>query len=232
MGGRSWYNNGMDTADNIGIDQMSDEDKLELANQVLAKVNAPAVGRKKGDGHLMALKPWHDELARRLVIGCQKQCEIAKELGVTQPWLSTILSQPLMKRRIQALRDERDKDSLDVGKQMDAAVLPAFEIIERTMYRTKSEKLSVLCAKDILAMTGHGPVTKSINENRNLNVHAHMGPDEMVRVIKNRMRVAMGQAEEKIKALEEDTIEVEWTEAASPDEEPSPVEREPGYGVM
>jgi len=212
---------------------MSDVDKIALANAVLAKVDKPAVGRKPGNGQLMALKPWHDELARRLVIGCQKQCEIAAELGVTQSWLSTILTQPLMKRRLQMLREERDKDSLDVGKQLDAASMPAIEIIERTMYRTKSEKLSVMCAQDLLDRAGHGKVTKTINENRNLNISANMGREEMMRVLLNRVSIAKGEAEEKIKALAEaDTIEVEWTEAASPDEDHSPVEREPGFGVM
>lgn len=175
--------------------ELTPEEKMKLAEQVLAKINRPAVGRKQGDGHLMALKPWHDELARRLVIGCQKQYEIANELGVTQAWLSTILTQPLMKRRIRALQDERDKDSLDVGKQLDAAALPALEILERTMYKTKSEKLAVMCAKDLLDRAGHGAINKSVNENRNINIHAHMGKEEMMRVVLNRMRVAKGEAE-------------------------------------
>jgi len=103
MEGRVWYNTCMDTDGQIEeatTEGMSDVDKIALANAVLAKVDKPAVGRKPGNGQLMALKPWHDELARRLVIGCQKQCEIAAELGVTQSWLSTILTQPLMKRRL------------------------------------------------------------------------------------------------------------------------------------
>ena len=235
MVGRNWYNTCMDTADHIEVastQEMSDAEKLELANQVLAKVNRPATGRKKGDGHLMALKPWHDELARRLVIGCQKQYEIANELGVTQTWLSTILTQPLMKRRIRALQDERDKDSLDVGKQLDAAALPALEILERTMYKTKSEKLAVMCAKDLLDRAGHGAINKSVNENRNINIHAHMGKEEMMRVIINRMKTAKGEAVEKIKDLEDTTIEAEWTEAPTTDENDSPAEREPGCGVL
>ncbi len=214
------------------IDQLPAEDKVALAKEVLAKVAQPAVGRKKGDGNLMALKPWHDELARRLVIGCQKQREIARELGVTEAWLSTVLTQPLMKRRIQALRDERDKSALDVGAQLDAAALPAVEIIERTMYKTTSERLKVTCAQDLLDRAGFPRVTKSVNENRNINVHAHMGVDEMKRTLIQRMKRAKGEAEDQIRQLADDeTIEVEFIDMTEADEDHSSDEREIGFGV-
>lgn len=187
---------------------------------------------------IKSVKPWHDEVARRLVIGCQSQKEIAEDLCVSQSWISILINQPLLKVKIQALREQRDNDAVNVAKQLDQASIGAVEIVERTMYRTKSEKLSVQCAQDILDRAGHGKVTKSINENRNINVNANMSREETMRMLTQRITQAKAESAARLEEIANaEAIDItfdEFPETAAtmpvePDEPSVPYE-EPSQG--
>ena len=133
------------------------------------------------------VRPRHTEIARMLVIGCLSQGDIAKRLDISESWLSILISQPLMQIQIKKLQEMRDRDALDLVNQMDKASMAAFELVERTMYQTKSERMGVHCAESILDRAGYGKVTKSISTNMNANIDATMTREELVQLLSQRL---------------------------------------------
>ena len=174
------------------------------------------------------VKPHHDEIARMLVIGGMKQKDIAKRLDMNQGWLSLLIRQPMVQIKIKKLQEARDRDALDVGKEMDAAALPAFAKLERTMYNSTSERMGIHCAESILDRAGYGRVTKSINTNTNIN--ATMTRDEMVQLLAKRLGMIKAESEQHLKDVADaQLIELETTgsyEEPGVDEMPSTVEHE------
>ena len=168
-------------------------------------------------------KPFHDEIARMLVVGNMKQVEVCKILGLSQSWLSLLIQQPMVKIKIKKLQEARDASALSVGAELDAASLPALAKIERTMYNTKSERLGVHCAEAILDRAGYGRVTKSINTNTNINATANMTKDEMVRLLAKRLGAIKAESDAHFHAVAAaQDVELETQEEYVPEYEHDP----------
>ena len=147
------------------------------------------------------VRPRHTEIARMLVIGCLSQRDICKRLDISESWLSLLIQQPLMQIQIKKLQEARDRDSLDLINQMDKASMSAFELVERTMYQTKSERMGVHCAESILDRAGYGKVTKSISTNMNANIDATMTREELIQLLSQRLGRIKDEAEGQLRDI-------------------------------
>ncbi len=186
---------------------------------------------------IKAMKARHYEIARRLILG-QSQGEISRELGVTESWLSMICNSPLFKVVLGRLNEARDRDTLDVAKQLSEAAINAVEIEERIMYTSTSEKVKMAAAQDIMDRAGFGRVTKSLNVTAHVDTSS-MSKDEKMRVIMERvgrMRSDAHQKEEELKSAE--AIEIDWQEvpeeagSGGDKETRSTIEQQAGYGSI
>lgn len=107
------------------------------------------------------IRPYHREIARRLVLG-QRASDIARDIGMTASRLSIIINSPLFKIELQRLEDVRDEGVGNIGKTLKELSPVALEVIERTMYQARSEKLKFEAAQDVLNRAGYGAINKSI----------------------------------------------------------------------
>lgn len=168
-------------------------------------------------------KPFHDEIARMLVVGHMSQKEICQVLRLSPAWLSLLIQQPMVVIKIKKLQEARDANALSVGAELDAASIPAIAKIERTMYNTKSERLGVHCAEAILDRAGYGRVTKSINTNTNINATANMTKDEMVRLLAKRLGAIKAESDDHFHAVAAAVdVELETQEEYESEPEPEP----------
>jgi len=110
---------------------------------------------------LQYVTPYHRELARRIVLGATR-VSLCEEFNITPTRLSIITESPLFKRELMRLEEMRDQGVADVTQTLRDISPLAVDILERTMYKTKSDSLKVNIAKDILDRAGHGAITKAV----------------------------------------------------------------------
>lgn len=126
-------------------------------------------------GSLNSAKPvtflWerHKEVARLLVAG-ERPVDIAKRLGYTQAWLSTMMNSPVFKDYVKNLSEKKDSEAIDIRKQIEegasVGVCELLKILkgEDQYAEGVSVNLKVKVAQDFLDREGHGKVTKVQNQ--------------------------------------------------------------------
>ena len=122
-------------------------------------------------GQLNSTKPvtflWerHKEVARLLVSG-ERPIDIAKRLGYTQAWLSTMMNSPVFKDYLKKLSERKDEGALDIRKQIEegaqVGVCELLKILkgEDQYAEGVSVQQKIKVAQDFLDREGHGKVTK------------------------------------------------------------------------
>lgn len=105
------------------------------------------------------IRPRHSEIARRLILG-QTQAQICRELGMNQGRMSLIVNSPLFVREVKRLERERDAVTVDVTRQIREAAPDALEVLQRTMYMGKTERIKYDAARDLLDRAGYSAVQK------------------------------------------------------------------------
>ena len=126
-------------------------------------------------GSLNSAKPvtflWerHKEVARLLVAG-ERPVDIAKRLGYTQAWLSTMMNSPVFKNYLAKLSERKDDQSLDIRKQIEeGAAVGVSELLkilkgEDSYAEGVSVTQKIKVAQDFLDREGHGKITKVQNQ--------------------------------------------------------------------
>lgn len=163
--------------------------------------------RKFGLSHI---KPRHQEIARRIVLG-QTQKEVCDALNISQPRMSVICASPLFKIEVKRLAELRDSGVIDIAQDLKEMSPGALETLERTMYRSGSERIQVHCAESILDRAGHSKINKvEGNFQHNFNSMTHK---ELLELVEQRIERVEEAGNTTQKAADEaEAIEIEWDE--------------------
>ena len=78
------------------------------------------------------MKERHHEIKRRLVAG-DRYVDIARDMGMTQSWLSIVVSSPVFQMELQKLRAEADREAADVSKRLTNLAPDAMTVLERAV---------------------------------------------------------------------------------------------------
>lgn len=128
----------------------------------------------------------HHEIARRVVAG-ERPKDIAADMAITEPRLSVILNSPLMRERIEYLRDQADGLTIDIRRRLSWLAQQSMDVLEKAIeQKTEDGGLSLLqkvrVGQDVLDRAGHGKVTITRGE----HAHLHMTSDDL-REMKDRV---------------------------------------------
>ena len=178
------------------------------------------------------IRPRHREIARRLISG-QTQAEICDGIGMTEYRMSIIVNSPLFKIMLKQLEDERDANAVDIGRDLREISPVALDVIERTMYKAKSEKLRFEAAESILDRAGHGAINRTtLDVKGSIDVHQGMTSEELKAMIMERVK-RMDEEKELKDRMEEDAkaIVVKWDMSPPPQEAGVGVEAGVGIGA-
>jgi hypothetical protein len=178
---------------------------------------------------LKYIKPYHRELARQIVLGASQR-ELCDMFHLDQSKLSLITTSPLFLIELQRLEDLRDRGIADVTTTLREVSPIALDILERTMYFTKSETLKVSIAKDLLDRAGHGAITKAVVDvhSRSETGYSDLSLPERQRLVAQRIQKMMEEKAVQEKEIEEaqNVPEVEWEEVVPEEGTPEePVEK-------
>jgi hypothetical protein len=159
---------------------------------------SPSVA-KYGVAHI---RPYHREIARRLVLG-QKESEIRMYMGLSESRFSIIINSPLFKYEVARLEAYRDEGVGDVMQTLREVSPLALEVIERTMYGAKSERLRYDAACTIMDRAGHGAINRSTVDFSIGSInYATMQDDEIKRLLRERLDRMKGDMEGKRMQME------------------------------
>lgn len=107
----------------------------------------------------------HKEIARLAVSGV-RPVEIARRLGYTQAWLSTVMCSPVFKKYMDSLSTRADDSAIDIKRRIqegaETGVLELLKVLkgEGEYKGAVPVSLKVKVAQDFLDREGHGKVTK------------------------------------------------------------------------
>ncbi len=128
-------------------------------------------------------KMWelHHEIVRRTVVG-QSNVDIARSLGVSEVMVSYTLNSEVCKKKVSAMRAERDAETVDIAKEIREFAIQPLELL-KDIIRDKGENNSMsLVAKtseNWLDRAGYG-ATKKIEA-----VIAHLTAEEIEQIKKD-----------------------------------------------
>jgi len=158
------------------------------------------------------IRPYHRELARRIVLGASEK-ELCNEFHVHPTTMSIITQSPLFKLELLRLEQMRDQGVADVTKTLRDLSPIALDVMERTMYRTASERLKVDIAESILDRAGFGAINKVIADvtSRSVQGYDDLTPDEKRRLLAERIEKMKQEALEKEEEVKEtEAVEVKF----------------------
>ena len=164
------------------------------------------------------IRPYHREIARRLVLG-ERSSQICADLGISESRMSIIVNSPLFKLEIKRLEEARDKGVADVRQQLEELSPLALEQVERTMYQAPSPTLRFKAAESILDRAGYGAISKSqIRVNSHSTVeHSNMTDGEIRRLIMERVERMVREEKEREEAEKEaEAMEVDFEDVSRP----------------
>ena len=90
-----------------------------------------AEGKKKG-WQIATMYERHHEIARRIVLG-EKDCDIARELGITASTVSSVKNSPIVQDKLAIMRAVRDTEAIDLAKEIAALAPLALERIKEAI---------------------------------------------------------------------------------------------------
>ena len=161
------------------------------------------------------LRPYHREIARRLVVG-QKSIDICKDMNITPARLSIITNTPLFKLELRRLELQREQGVVDVMRTLTELSPLALEVVERTMYQSPSEKMRMKAAESILDRAGFGAINKNlVRVDDASSPRGQFSDAEIQRLIVERVEAMKREATQRAAEMEEaETIELEPAEGA------------------
>lgn len=109
-------------------------------------------------------KMWelHHEIVRRIVIG-QKNADIARSLGVSEVMISYTRNSKVCQKRIESMREERDKGTIDIAKEIRDFAIEPLEFLRdiiRDKGETSSKSLAAKTSENWLDRAGYGAPKK------------------------------------------------------------------------
>lgn len=116
----------------------------------------------------------HHEILRLLLLGWQP-VKIAETLGVTPVMVSYTANSELVKRRLEVMRGARDAEALDLAVEIKRFAPEAFQMLQKIMRESDSEKNQIVIAMDAMDRAGYAP--PKVIEGRFL--HAHFTTEEI-----------------------------------------------------
>lgn len=119
----------------------------------------------------------HEEIARRIALG-QKNVDIAKALGVSEVNVSQVRNSPVVRDKINSLKDRMDDKAVDVGARIQELAPLALKTLEKVLEDEEDTvplTLKVKTAQDILDRAGHAAIRK-IQGNV---LHGHFTKDDI-----------------------------------------------------
>lgn len=147
------------------------------------------------------IRPYHREIARRLVLG-ETQQEICEALGMTPGRMSLIVNSPLFKLEVSKLEKMREQGVYDISQQLQEIAPAALETIERIMY-TGSDGMKFKAASDLLNRAGFNMVQMIAVAHGEVDT-SDMQDHELIDLIKtriiNKMQTKTQEQEELEKA--------------------------------
>lgn len=190
------------------------EDYANQPSSSLARESASVTKFK-----LKYIKPRHQEIARRLVLG-QTQQQISEQLGITPAWLSRIVHDPLFKLQYNRLVAQREATMMDVREQLEEIAPDALDTMVKIMYNPKNPTLQFNAAKDILDRAGFGAVQKSqVNVQGTINHHA-MNKEELKAMIADRLgRMVKEQQTHSEELAKAEAIEIGYVDESDSDDQ-------------
>ena len=125
------------------------------------------VGRIPIDGirkvhTVVAMNSQHHEIARRLVLG-QRNCDIAKDMGITPMMVSNVRNAPVVKEQMSFLSAKKDQITMRISEQIAEALPKCVKFLTETIDDPNVDNpLKSKNAFGLLAAGGYGP-TKNVN---------------------------------------------------------------------
>lgn len=116
------------------------------------------------------IRPRHNEIARRLVMG-QNQVTIALAMGLDQGRLSIIINSPLFKVVVAKLSKLRDDNAVDIQEELKELVPIALDKVAKISMAGGSERLQLSASQDILDRGGVVKKGQGINLGVQVNIH-------------------------------------------------------------
>lgn len=169
---------------------------------------------------LSAIKPRHTEIARRLVLG-QTQSEIARDLNMTPARLSVICASPIFKIEYNRLKELRDAGTVDISRELQEIAPGALEVIERTMYKGKTENIQFRAAESIMDRAGYSKINKTELSGKLQHNFSNHSRQELIDIVKERIqRMSDEENKTKLDAEKAKDIEVEWDDVKEPENVP------------
>lgn len=105
----------------------------------------------------------HEEMVRQLLAG-KRQCDVARDLGISESRLSVIVNSPEFKARLQELSGQKSEEAASLDAYFrEAAKKGAAFLGELLDQRTTpfNANLKLKASTAVLDRAGYGPVTKS-----------------------------------------------------------------------
>ena len=130
----------------------------------------------------------HKEIARRLVAG-DRQCDIARDLGMTESRLSIIANSPEFKIQLDDLSAKADVEAADVAERLQRLSSQAVGVLEDVLAANKTpfnESLKVKVAESVLDRTGFGKESKI--SSKSLSATVSLKASEVLGQVLERMR--------------------------------------------
>lgn len=104
------------------------------------------------------------EIARRLAVG-QRQCDIARDLGMTPGRMSIICNSPAFKKYLGSLTSIREERAIDINATIKAGATKGAELLVNILTDEKAHiSLKAKVAMDLLDREGHGKISKVQSE--------------------------------------------------------------------
>jgi len=128
----------------------------------------------------------HHEIARLVVLG-YKNNEIATMLHLNYAFVSSVRNAPQVKEQISFMRAARDKDTVDIAKQIKEALPECIRYLSETIPDPEvSDHIRSKNAFGLLAIGGH-TATKNVNIK---GVHAVLTADDIKEIRDNATKIA------------------------------------------
>ena len=142
---------------------------------------------------LRTLQHHHEEIIRLKVLGMRNR-DVAKRIGLSQAFVSTICGSELARTRITNLKAKRDvavasgTDFLTIHERIEKMAPAALKKLEALMEKdTISDTVLMKTAQDLLDRAGYSPVKQVISNSTNTNIQCDA---DMVAILKQRAEQA------------------------------------------
>jgi hypothetical protein len=113
----------------------------------------------------------HHEIKRMLLLG-MKHVDIARELGVSEVTVSYTANSSIVKRELDLMNAARDMETVNLSQRIQEIAPKALKRMEELL-ESKTEKILLATAKDLLDRAGYGAVQKVAG------IHAMLSKDDL-----------------------------------------------------